>query len=317
MALVAFFFAVNLQAMIAGFSFLKRHFDNRPIYHQVIILSDLHALKNDTPIKQTHVHEMNMLIEALTELPNNVPFLIELSERQKDLKLPKSPGNVPIQLALEHHMHYKNISFISFDTRTHCDYWMRDMLLQTQEFTKAIQENLQLPEHFYEVTAKKFLDHIENRYESTQTIIQELPNKEEYSTMSKKWYDVCRRKIEDLLILYRCNNQQHMFQLITKLNQNQKNELYITLLEENTFSIDIILYRHILQLSQDNPTCVIVAGIYHSNKIEKWLLSRDDFAKDNSRSMTIPGTQSDNLSCLKLPKNIPISFIPKFQKTVD
>src|SRR5688500_15323339 len=100
-------------------------------------------------------------------------------------------------------MTYKNISFISFDIRKHKDYWMRDMLMQPQQFAQAIQQNHQFPAHFYTVSGESLLNHLKARYKSTSAIIHKLAiDQDQYLMVNKQVYNKSKSLIIDLLQKY-------------------------------------------------------------------------------------------------------------------
>jgi len=226
-------------------------------------------------------------------------------------------------LAIDHNMKFKNISFNSFDIRTHCDYWMRDMLSQRKEFAQAINQNHKFPFHFYNVTGTNFLQHLKDRHNLINHLIEKIPfgescKNQEY-VKSKKVYDDCNKMISSLLQQHRCDIQKHIFNLINNLTTLEANTLGIMLLEEQSFAVEINLLSHILELTHKNPLCIVLAGMYHCHNIEKRMLSQfESFEKDESQSMISPGMVLDNLFQLQLPKYVPESFLPKIaQKSID
>jgi len=301
------------QAMIVGTTCLTLNDKNK-----VVLLYDRHAVSDDDSIISGHVNDMKTFINALTENKEIVPFFVEISERQTDLKdhsnLPLSPSNVAIGLALNSKMQYKNITFIPFDLRKHCDYWMRDMLLQTNQFVQALNKNYEFPAHFYDVTPKELLRHLQTRSNAIAKKINQLPicqiAKDQDYAINKKRHNDCVEIINRLLKSHSANDKTHFIYLIAKLTHAEKNELMIKLSEEQCFSVDISLLNNVVTLSQKNPLCVILAGAYHSNNIEKRLLSQfQGFEKDVACSMTLPGLKLNDLFNIKWPTLVPNNFI--------
>lgn len=313
--IIGLFIWSKSQAMIVSTTCLTLNNKNK-----VILLYDRHALSDGDSIKSGHVNDMKTFINALTENKETVPFFVEISEKQTDLEnysnLPLSPSNVAIALALNSKMQYKNITFMPFDLRKHCDYLMRDMLLQTDQFIQALNQNYEFPAHFYDVTPKKLLRHLQTRSNAIAKKINQLPicqtTKDQDYAISKKRHDDCVEIISRLLKSHSANDKTHFISLIAKLTNTEKEELMITLLEEQCFSVDINLLNDIIKKSQANPLCVVLAGAYHSNNMEKRLLSQfKGFEKDVLCSMTLPGLKVDNLFNVEWPTIVPNNFMNK------
>ncbi len=307
------------HAMIVGTTCLNRHI-NKANSHKLVLLYDQHALDSNDPINGGHVENMRTLVDVLKNKEKSVPFLVEISERQKNdvsqQKMPPSPSNLAIKLAFDNDMRYGNINFVSFDTRKHCDYWMRDMLCQRAQFSQAIAQNFSFPPHFYTVTAETFLNHLKSRHDSVIDSIKGLPVppniKEQDYTVSKKKYENCNTIINHLLKAYNINHKQHFFNLIAQLKHSEVENLLTTVLEEQSFFIGINLLDITLKFSQENPLCVVLAGVCHANTLEKRLLSQfQGFEKDYLSSMTLPDLKADDFSHIQLPKNVPDNFMNK------
>jgi hypothetical protein len=303
------------QAMIVASSCLKRFV---PRHNKLIVLYDKHAFHPDEA-KSTHVNDMKKFINELTKNKHHIPFLVEIGESHQDStrlsNMVESPSNVAIRLALENKMKYKNINFIPFDIRKHPDTWMRDMLWQTDQFAQALKQNYPFPPQFHSLTSDHFLEHLDDRYHSTQETIENLPVS---STIKKEYYDTNKQKYTDahlllnsLLKKYNIKNNQHLFNLITRLNDSEKTRLFLNLTEENNYALDTNLLSTILQKSNDHPLSVLLAGAYHSNNIEKYLVKEFAFEKDPLSSMTLPDLKVNDLTHIQWPKNVPDNFMNK------
>jgi hypothetical protein len=316
----------NSQAMIVAASCLKRMGPTkmgRPTKNKLLILHDKHAFDPDDLVKRGHIDDMRKLISSLENSKETVPFLVEISELHKSPErlnnMIESPSNVAIKLALENKMRYGSINFIPFDDRKHYDIWMRDMLWQTDQFTQAIRQNYQFPSDFYNITTENFLAHLDSRYNSTLESIDNLPvsqiiKKQNYDTNKQKYKDSCIL-LNQLLKSYKVNSEQHLFNLIAQLNDSERTQLFLTLNEEYNFALDINLLNNVLQQSEDHPLSILLAGAYHSNIIEKRLLSQfPDFEKDLSSSMSLQDLKVDNLSHIEWPKQVPDNFMNENMK---
>jgi len=304
------------QAMIVGTTCLTLNDKNK-----IVLLYDRHALSDDDSIRSGHVNDMKTFINALTENEETVPFFVEISECHKDPirrnnvnNMALSPSNVATLLALNNEMRYKNIEFSPFDSRKHCDYFMTEMMMDTDQFIQALNQDYAFPAHFYDITPEYLLKHLQDRLILTIKEINQLPvcqtTKDQDYAISKKRHDDCVEIISRLLKSYSANDKTHFIYLIEKLTNAEKNEFAMKLLEEQCFSVDINLLNDIIKKSQVNPLCVVLAGAYHSNNIEKRLLSQfSGFKKDVVCSMTQPGLKLDDLFNLKWPTLVPNNFI--------
>lgn len=307
------------QAMILTTSCLKRHVTPK-ITNKLVLLYDRHALLGD-PISMNHVRDMKLLVNTLTKRKDSFPFFVEIAEAHKDPSrqnnMELSPSNFVIQLALNNNMRYKNINFIPFDSRNNSDFFVRDMILQTNEFAQAINNKYPFNDDFYTITAENFLNQLNIRHKSVINSIEQLPvssviKNQDHST-SKTLYANCYTTILALLKKYNVDShKEHIFNLIFQLNNAEINALFLTLTKENCFSLDINLLKEILKNSKDHSLCILLAGSYHSNNIEKRLMSHyEGFEKDLESSMTLPGLTFDNLSSMHPTTNIPDNFMNK------
>lgn len=306
----------NTQSMIVGSSCLKRSIGK--INNKLVILYDKHAFDTSDAIKTGHNDDMLELINTTSQSQKTVPFLLEISEAHKDpvrlQNMVLSPGNIAIKTALNNNMKYKNINFISFDNRTNHDFLMRDMLLQTDEFVQAIKQNYKFPSDFYNITAQNFLQHIATRHNANTNAIDNLAAdqnvKNQYKTLNKQKYEDCHKKISTLLKTYNVDDKRHLINLITRLDNIEKKQLFIALLEENCFAVDMNLLEKTLTLSEKHPLSIINAGSYHSHNIEQRILSHfPGFKKDVSSSMSLPDLKLDSLCTIQYPTHVPNHFM--------
>lgn len=306
------------QAMIVRSSCLLRNTGR--LQNRLVILHDKHAFDPNELIKRGHISDMRTLISTVAENPKTTPFFVEISEEHKRperlANFVESPSNIAIKLALENNMKYGNIKFVPFDNRNHYDFWMRDMLWQTDQFIQAIQHNYQFPSDFHHVTAENFLEHLNSRYAATAESIEAsslpLSIKQQNHAANKQKHEDCHAALNHLLKSYNVSQKQHLFRLISQLSNSEKTQLFVTLTDENNFAVDTSLLNTVLEQSENKPLSVVLAGTCHSTAIEKCLLSQfPEFERDVSSSMLLPDLKADSLWNIQWPKDIPDHFMNK------
>src|SRR5436190_2216885 len=130
--MVFFLTSVELYPMVLAVSCLKRLTGRNR--NRIVLLHQQHALDHGTTIKKGHIDDMFKLMNVSAKNPNRVPFVVGISEADRDPQRLKnvvqSPAQVAIKTALDNNMKYESIDFMSFDNRVHLDFWIRDMLVQ-------------------------------------------------------------------------------------------------------------------------------------------------------------------------------------------
>ncbi len=315
------FISIESQAMIIGGSCLKRNKTNK-----LVILYDKHAFDHSDTIKKGHVNDIQKIINITSKNPQPVPFLLEISEAHKNPDRLKnmidSPGNIPVKIALNNNMKYGNINFIAFDNRAETDFWVRDMLLQENEFSHAIEEGFKFPSSFYNITAATVLNHLDSRQYYNINTIDNLPTnqniKDQYKTSNHQKNRNCHQIISTLLKKYNVDqDRHHFFNLITQLNNTEKKQLFKILTEEHSFTVDMNLLHKTIDVSDKHSLSIIHAGSFHSHSTEQKILNHfPGFEKDTSSSLSLPDLQINNDDLyIQYPSYVPDNFMHQNMKS--
>ncbi len=314
------FISSQSHAMIVGCSALTHCINNTK--NKIVILYDKHAYEYGEE-KKSHVSDMDNLINILIQNKQNISFHVEIGQPHKDptrlQNMMPSPGNIPIRLALNNNMLYQNITFIPFDIRNDCDHFIRDMILQKNEFVSALSNKYKFPQEFYNITAQHLLSNLDARNKTVNTQINSLPIcqtiKDQYHATNTTNYNKCNEIISNFLNKYAIKNTQHLLELIKRLNEKDIENFFCSLASEQCFAVDIHLFNNILQTFQKTNLSIILAGAYHSNAIEKFLLSNvQNIQKDQSSSMTLPDLKVEDIFAIQFPRNVPDNFMNENMK---
>lgn len=233
-----------------------------------------------------------------------------------------SPSTMVTKLALKNKMKYRNITFIPVDNRNYYDFFMRDMLWQTDQFAYAINNNYAFPSCFYNIASENYLAHLEDRYQTTResienSVVNQEMKKQHFTEQRQKYQD-SYNILNELLKTHNIERKQHIFHLIKKLNISEKNRLFLALNAEHNFAMDTNLLNNVLEQSEKHSLSVLLTGALHTNTIEKCLSQLPEFKKDLVSSMTLPDLKMNDLNNIQWPQHVPSHFMnPNMQKFIQ
>lgn len=278
---------------------------------KVVLIHDKHDLirVNNENIK-LHQNELIGFINALSALANQSSFYIEFPYKTTNFKGTKNTNTIHFAIidALKQDMKNGSIEYIPFDQRTESEFWIREMFLHPKVVIEALKNHYSFPKEFKEVTIQNYLSLLQLLEKDCQELIKQLPADIKLVKLEKiQLYKKIQNFIEEKIIEHNLNIKQHMLDLIEKLyiSPSIENKFFEMTEVQSIFS-DIFLLDHIL--NNNKPLIIVHAGAYHTQHLEKNLLTAGFVNVFEQRKLT-EGLNTYDLQKITWPASISSSFI--------
>lgn len=236
---------------------------------KIVTIHDRHDGDTKRPQIPLHQNELNQFIAALSKKTQKSTFYIEYPHKAPTFKgtLDHYTVHVPIKDALAHDMHHGSIEYKTFDEHTEADYWVREILYNTQPVLEAIKNNHPMPQSFKALSIKAYLDTIQEHEKSCQGLIKLLPSElHEYANQKLALYKTITNIIEEHLKIQKLNREDHIVKLAALLSSYPLNKL---MLQMHTIHSDMVLLHSVL--NDKNPLIIVHGGAFHTQNLEKIL----------------------------------------------
>ncbi|MEX0940860.1 MAG: zinc finger MYND domain-containing protein [Candidatus Babeliales bacterium] len=294
----------SLLSVVVGISCLE----NKSLSQKIILLHDKHENASDRSEDETkqHQRELSEFIAALVKHSNKSSFFIEFPYKTKNFKSTynNSTIHVPIKDAIAHDMEHASIEYCSFDERNEGDFWVREMLTNTEGVAQALKNGCQIPEEFNKTSIESYLDSLQIQEKIASEIIKKLPNELQKIVFEKlDFYKSVNSFISYQVKNKNMNNELHFFYLVKALQPDLKAQLFINISYAQSVVSDLSLLHKIL--NNKNKFLVVCAGAFHTYNLEKHLLVNgfEIYANKDQKN----GLNAEYLSNIIWPSKIPSS----------
>ncbi|MFA6066111.1 MAG: zinc finger MYND domain-containing protein [Candidatus Babeliaceae bacterium] len=277
---------------------------------KVAIMFDKHDMEQEDGITRAHGKEIETLLERLQKNGPEKTFYVEHPVNSPIFGVAGNDTiHIPIKKALAYNWQQNFTEYQTFDKRTDADFWIRDIVLQTQQFQDAVAQKYNFPASFYDVTVDNYLKNLDSKMQESQQIITHFDDSlQKDFTEQLKVYDVAKNMLAHIVKKPKFSTATHFLDIVGNMFLQEKTDMFVTLTAAQSVMLDLTLLDKVIKNSSATDNVIVYAGGLHAQKLETNLMTmgfKDVFVSRNLKA----GLKVDDLAHIEYPKNISPTFV--------